>query len=464
MFRHMTRRRKAILGLTAVAIVAIASIGILYLVGLTRTPQLEGATLSWGQITEQNTTVDAAVEVDNRLPFGIGSKSIKVTVPVRFYDVEAAQLTVSDLHLPSGQSTVYGNADLDVTTLPQWWDDFIQQGERLDIQVQPRVEASFLGLPLSGQLPEVGTEISIPIMKHLGGTNEVIMGFDDASPWEIGLNPADQFIVSPPVPQQPLITMESWDLQWGDVTEETTQILGTVVLRNELPLPIPIEEFQLELEMNDIEVVKEFDIVPTQSQLSPNESVPIELAVEIDNSKLIQWWTSHLQNGENSTIIARIGTTVTLPAAAGLGFTNPMPLPLSLIPSFECNLHTDIMGVINYNIAEAIGKPLSEKPVALEVQCSVQTAELSSTAIGSIEVLPSILSLNVGQVQQFILQAIYYDGSLDDATLRALWTSLNPLVATVTQEGLVTAISSGTTTIMAEIGDTSSSSVITVTE
>jgi LEA14-like dessication related protein len=464
MFRHMTRRKKVILGLTAVAIVAIASVGILYLLGLTRTPQLKGATLSWGQITEQNTTVDAAVEVDNRLPFGIGSKSIKVKVPVRFYDVEAAQLTSSDLDLPSGQSTVYGNATLDMTTLPQWWDDFIQQGERLAIHVQPCVEASFLGMPLSAQLPEVSTDVSIPIMKHLGGTNEVTMGFDDASPWEIGLNPADHFIVSPPVPQQPVITMESWDLQWGDATEETTQILGTVVLRNELPLSLPIQEFQLELDMNDIKVVEEFDIAPTQSQLPPNKSVPIELAVEIDNSNLIQWWTSHLQNGENSTARARIGTTVILPAAPLLGFTTPMPLPLSLIPSFECNLHTDIMGVINYNIAEAIGKPLSEKPVALEVKCSVQTAELNSTGIGSIEILPYGLSLNIGQVHQFILQAIYYDGSLDDATLRALWTSLNPLVATVTQEGLVTAVSPGITTIMAEIGDTSSSSVITVTE
>ena len=65
---------------------------------------------------------------------------------------------------------------------------------------------------------------------------------------------------------------------------------------------------------------------------------------------------------------------------------------------------------------------------------------------------------------EFILQAIYSDNSLNDETLHAIWTSLNPLVATVDQQGLVTAVSPGTTTIIAEIGGLSSSSVITVPE
>lgn len=100
------------------------------------------------------------------------------------------------------------------------------------------------------------------------------------------------------------------------------------------------------------------------------------------------------------------------------------------------------------------------------------TASLSVTSsnatITSISVDPSNPSLAVGQTQQFYANATYSDGSKQDVTATATWSSSNTSAATIesagqSQPGVATGAAAGTTNIAASEGGKSGNTSLTVT-
>ena len=80
----------------------------------------------------------------------------------------------------------------------------------------------------------------------------------------------------------------------------------------------------------------------------------------------------------------------------------------------------------------------------------------------SVTVAPSNPSIAAGQQQQFTATGTYGDGSQQNLTNSATWTSTAPSVATVSSAGLATAIAAGSTTIKAVSGSISGSTSLTV--
>ncbi len=82
----------------------------------------------------------------------------------------------------------------------------------------------------------------------------------------------------------------------------------------------------------------------------------------------------------------------------------------------------------------------------------------------TIEVLPSSVTLYVGETQQFTATGSFDDGSTADLTSTATWASSNTAVATVDASGLATGIAAGTTDITAtQDGVTSNTAALDVT-
>jgi Bacterial Ig-like domain (group 2) len=92
------------------------------------------------------------------------------------------------------------------------------------------------------------------------------------------------------------------------------------------------------------------------------------------------------------------------------------------------------------------------------------------SGLDSVQVTPASQSLTVGQTAQFTAVGTYGNAkhpSTQNITSGVNWTSTNPSVATVSASGLVTAVGTGTTTIVAGAtafnGPASSSANVTVT-
>ena len=80
----------------------------------------------------------------------------------------------------------------------------------------------------------------------------------------------------------------------------------------------------------------------------------------------------------------------------------------------------------------------------------------------SIAVTPANSNIVIGATQQFTATVTCSDGSAQDITSQATWTSLNPGVATINAGGLATGVSTGTTTISATLAGVVGSTTLTV--
>jgi O-glycosyl hydrolase len=94
------------------------------------------------------------------------------------------------------------------------------------------------------------------------------------------------------------------------------------------------------------------------------------------------------------------------------------------------------------------------------VDVVLRTAPLPT--LNSIAVTPPNPTIVAGTTQQFAATGTYSDGSSQNLSGLAVWTSSNTVVATVSGSGLATAASAGVTAISAAVGTVSGSTLLTV--
>ena len=85
-----------------------------------------------------------------------------------------------------------------------------------------------------------------------------------------------------------------------------------------------------------------------------------------------------------------------------------------------------------------------------------------SSALQSITVTPKNPALVFGDSVQFVATATYADGSTQDISGAVVWSSTNPATTNVSASGLVSAVSLGTSTVVASSGGMDGRSTVTV--
>lgn len=92
------------------------------------------------------------------------------------------------------------------------------------------------------------------------------------------------------------------------------------------------------------------------------------------------------------------------------------------------------------------------------------TFEVTDAKIAELEVTPASASVTAGLTRQFAARGIFDDGSVQDLTRVAAWTSQDEGVASIGEEGLAAGLSEGETSITALFDGTSGAASLAVTE
>lgn len=90
--------------------------------------------------------------------------------------------------------------------------------------------------------------------------------------------------------------------KWGKVTESTTEIITTVKVYNPNPFPLPLKDILTEVYINGIKMGEGSAL---SAHIEPNSESTVIITTYVDNSKIPQWWRSHITNGEESTVSIR---------------------------------------------------------------------------------------------------------------------------------------------------------------
>lgn len=114
----------------------------------------------------------------------------------------------------------------------------------------------------------------------------------------------------------------------------------------------------------------------------------------------------------------------------------------------------------------ALGTVATTTITATQDGISGSTTLTVSDLIASIVVTPANPTVNHGSTQQFLAEATFQDGSMQDITNVVVWSSSNTTVATISNtsgsQGLASALSQGVTTIKATFGTVSGQTTMTV--
>jgi trimeric autotransporter adhesin len=87
---------------------------------------------------------------------------------------------------------------------------------------------------------------------------------------------------------------------------------------------------------------------------------------------------------------------------------------------------------------------------------------ISGATLISIAVTPANSTMAVGTTKQFNATGTFSDSSTQDVTASVVWTSSNPAAATINNQGLLTSVATGSSTIKADFGAISGSTGLTV--
>lgn len=96
------------------------------------------------------------------------------------------------------------------------------------------------------------------------------------------------------------------------------------------------------------------------------------------------------------------------------------------------------------------------------VACTISSTPGSQTPV-SLSILPANPTLPLGLAQSFLAIAKLHDGTSQDVSRVALWTSSNPAVASIDSKGNLKTLSQGSTTVTAAYASLTATSGVTVT-
>jgi len=132
--------------------------------------------------------------------------------------------------------------------------------------------------------------------------------------------------------------------RWGEVTDKTTEIISNITIENNNPFKITIPRVDVDysLKMNDIKMAH-----GTIDNINLEKGdTTIEVTSYFNNSKIPQWWISHIKN--NETTIVKIEPIVVIDAE----FIEPHTDTPSKTFTIETNL-LESVNIVNETTIEA---------------------------------------------------------------------------------------------------------------
>ena len=271
-----------------IVIIFLLVIGIIvlgFITGILSIPSIKKISNRWGNISEDTTEIISSVTIENNNPFKIIIPRVEVDYTIRMNDIKMAHGKIENINLQKGDTTIEVTSYFDNSKIPEWWISHIKNNETTIVDIRPMVviDAEFTE-------PHIDTPSkTISINTNLLEDANI---FDEKT---IEIDPIN-------------ITIKSVSAEWGNVDNETTELIFNLIMYNPIPLNIPMPQTRYNISMNNI-IIGNGSITNNFILKANNDSI-INLITKIDNNQLDDWFVSHLQNNENSTLKITISSVI----------------------------------------------------------------------------------------------------------------------------------------------------------
>ncbi|USZ67620.1 LEA type 2 family protein [Halorussus salilacus] len=240
-------------------------------------PTVESIDNEWGEITNETTGIETRVVVDNPNRFGIPGVA-GVSYDVAMNDVTVASGDSGRLAIPPGRNEVDLRTAIDNGKIPAWWASHINNGEETTVSVRPSLDAPLLSRDLPSQDRTFETDM--------------LASFDSESGESVTAG------------DRTLLTVEETDASWGEATAEETPLRFSGTVTNPNEEAIEFATIGYTVSMNDVTVAE--GTTDEAVRIEGESTDAIRVNSTLDNTKLDEWWVSHLRNDEETTLDVRV--------------------------------------------------------------------------------------------------------------------------------------------------------------
>jgi len=322
----LNKRRALAIGLALAALAAGVGIYLVlsgWLLGVTVRACIKSIQHRWGPVNETTTIVVSTVVIHNPAPSSATLRELSYKIYLN--GVEFAQgKNTEALEIPAG-----GDARLELITaiqnskIPTWWVSHVRAGERTEARIEG-----------SATVEAVGQTLTVPFSHTETFETDLEEQMDIDEPFDIVL-------VSLPLVGDIKITVKKVETSWGEVTDAYTQLVHEAHIYNPNDFSIPATSMRYVVTANGVHIAEGEQ--PLDVVLGPRTITTIRFYTYIDNSRLIDWWVTHVQHNETTHVAARIYAT--------WEFTVPFVGPISvevLVYKTDFYVKTDILASLSF--------------------------------------------------------------------------------------------------------------------
>ncbi|MFC7316251.1 LEA type 2 family protein [Halomarina halobia] len=296
----------------AVVVVVLLLAGTAYgLVAVDR-PRVEAVDNDWGTVTQEWTEVETRIQVANPALLRVGDAVADVEYTLSLNGIGMAHERTRSVDLSGERDVVHLSTRVDNDDIPEWWASHVERNETTTVRVDPTVAVEYAGVRVPAESWTRTRTVETDLLEPLRtGENRRITASN-----------------------RTLLIVNDTDARWGNATVERTPIHASATVTNPTPVAVPVTDIEYTIRMNGIVVGNGTAAEPTV--VPPGETRTLETRAVIDNSRLDEWWVTHLRNDETTRMTVDFYATVEL-------FGNRYRLPLESL-SYERTFHTDILG------------------------------------------------------------------------------------------------------------------------
>lgn len=258
---------------------------------------LSNQSASWGEADMETTPMSFSATVENLHDYNLTLDGVGYEIRMNDVTVGEGRTTDGLTVQPGETGTLEIDAAIDSPKMAAWWATHVENNEstRMSIAMYGLVERD-------GELKRVPFEL---VEQDLRFTTNMLEGGGTS------VQPL-QGDGGGPSYEQPSVTDST--REWGEVTEDTTQIRSTVTVQN--PNNGSINDFVV-IRSGQRVTINDVLVADGTSDLGTLETGTnrLQATTQMDNTKVPEWWARHVNNGEQSSFVVQPKTV------ADLGFT-----------------------------------------------------------------------------------------------------------------------------------------------
>jgi LEA14-like dessication related protein len=252
-------------------------------------PRVEGTTSEWGAVRDEETEIETTVDVVNENDGTFSDiLTLSVTQRTTLAGVTVAEGTDRVDELPQGSGQVSITTTKPHSVVPEWWAAHLRNGEVSETRTELDAEA------------DVGVTTFSLDLRDRSSTVETDMLSD--------LNDDSRRSVRSERTGMPILTVHSTSARWEDPTADSATIVVEADVSNEQYSEVTVRDLDYTFDLNSVRLAD--DRAPESYTLAPGERRTITFTMTLNNSKMAEWWPTHVENGEVSALERQVVATV----------------------------------------------------------------------------------------------------------------------------------------------------------